>query len=409
MGAAAALLVLAWLVTFFVHPWSDDSNMDVTHFPPRAQEWIDGKLPYRDVKFEYPPLAVPLIGLPQLAKIGSYKLGFGLIQLAFALALMGLCVLAARLTGGDERRAAFGIAVTPFLAGALMRGYFDLAPITLTVAALVAILSERVRLGFALLGLAVMTKGFPLIVAPIALAWLLGRGARRQALEGLATLAAIVGGLGLAVLAFSPGGAWYAIHYQTARPLEVESTPATILYFWDWLFGQRGRTFGSFGSINLGHAGSGFVTVLCGLLLVASIAALTYRAARENQPRALVLASLAAVAAFAAFGKVFSPQYVVWLFPLIALGAAWGQWWIAGTAAVATVATKIEFPGLFNDLVARRNGTVLLIMERNVAVVLLVGIAIWTLWLGQKTTGTIEAGLHRRVQGSRREAASHRS
>ena len=385
MVAAVALLVAAWLVTFLVHPWSDDSNMDVTHFPPRAQEWIDGKLPYRDVKFEYPPLAIPLIGLPQLVKVGSYKLGFGLIQLAFALLLMAMCVLAARRTGGDERRAAFGLAIAPLLAGSLMRGYFDVAPIALTMAALVAILYGRVKLGFALLGLAVMTKGFPLVVAPIALAWLLGRGQRRQALEGLATLALVAGVLGLAVLAFSPGGAWYAIHYQTARPLEIESTPATMLYVWDWLFGRRGRMFGSFGSINLGHAGSGFVTVLCGLLLIASIAALTYRAARENQPRALVLASVAAVAAFAAFGKVFSPQYVVWLFPLIALGAAWGEWWIAGAAALATLLTKIEFPGLFSDLVARRSGTVLVVTERNLAVVLIVGIAIWTLWVREQT------------------------
>jgi len=172
--------------------------------------------------------------------------------------------------------------------------------------------------------------------------------------------------------------------YQTARPLEIESTPATMLYVWDWLFGQRGRTFGSFGSINLGHAGSGFVTVLCGLLLVSSIALLTYRAARENQPRALVLAGLASVAAFAAFGKVFSPQYVVWLFPLIAMGAAWGEWWIAGAAAVATLLTKIEFPGLFNDLVARRNATVLVIVERNLAVVLIVAIAIWALWARER-------------------------
>ena len=385
MVAAVALLVAAWLVTFLVHPWSDDSNMDVTHFPPRAQEWIDGKLPYRDVKFEYPPLAVPLIGLPQLVKVGSYKLGFGLIQLAFALLLMAMCVLAARRTGGDERRAAFGLAIAPLLAGSLMRGYFDVAPIALTMAALVAILYGRVKLGFALLGLAVMTKGFPLVVAPIALAWLLGRGQRRQALEGLATLALVAGVLGLAVLAFSPGGAWYAIHYQTARPLEIESTPATMLYVWDWLFGRRGRMFGSFGSINLGHAGSGFVTVLCGLLLIASIAALTYRAARQNQPRGLVLASVAAVAAFAAFGKVFSPQYVVWLAPLIALGAAWGEWWIAGAAALATLLTKIEFPGLFSDLVARRSGTVLVVTERNLAVVLIVGIAIWTLWVREQT------------------------
>jgi uncharacterized membrane protein len=381
MGAAATLLVLAWLTTFLVHPWSDDSNMDVTHFPPRAQEWIDGKLPYKDVKFEYPPLAVPLIGLPQLAKVGSYKLGFGLIQLAFALALMALCALAARLTGGDERRAALAIAITPFLAGALMRGYFDLAPIALTVAALVAILSERVRLGFALLGLAVMTKGFPLVVAPVALAWLIGRGERRQAIEGAATLAAVVAVLGGIVLALSPGGAWYAIHYQTARPLEIESTPATLLYVVDLVFGQRGRTFGSYGSINLGHAGSGALTVLFGLLLVAAIALLTYRASRDGQPRTLVLAGLVAVASFAAFGKVFSPQYVVWLFPLIALGAAWGEWWIAGLAAIATVLTKIEFPGLFNDLVGRRNATLVVVTERNFAVVLLVGIAIWTLWV----------------------------
>jgi uncharacterized membrane protein len=381
MGAAATLLVLAWLTTVLVHPWSDDSNMDVTHFPPRAQEWIDGKLPYKDVKFEYPPLAVPLIGLPQLAKVGSYKLGFGLIQLAFALALMALCALAARLTGGDGRRAALAIAITPFLAGALMRGYFDLAPIALTVAALVAILSERVRLGFALLGLAVMTKGFPLVVAPVALAWLIGRGERRQAIEGAATLAAVVAVLGGIVLALSPGGAWYAIHYQTARPLEIESTPATLLYVVDLVFGQRGRTFGSYGSINLGHAGSGALTVLFGLLLVAAIALLTYRASRDGQPRTLVLAGLVAVASFAAFGKVFSPQYVVWLFPLIALGAAWGEWWIAGLAAIATVLTKIEFPGLFNDLVGRRNATLVVVTERNFAVVLLVGIAIWTLWV----------------------------
>jgi hypothetical protein len=90
------------------------------------------------------------------------------------------------------------------------------------------------------------------------------------------------------------------------------------------------------------------------------------------------------VAAFAAFGKVFSPQYVVWLFPLIAMGAAWGEWWIAGAAAVATLLTKIEFPGLFNDLVARRNATVLVIVERNLAVVLIVAIAIWALWARER-------------------------
>ena len=204
--------------------------------------------------------------------------------------------------------AAFAVALTPLLAGTLMRGYFDVTPIALTVAALVAIILARTKLGFALLGLAVMTEGFPLVVAPVAIAWLLGRGERRRALEGAATMAAVILVLAAVVVALSPKGAWYAIHYQTARPLEIESSPATLLYVWDWIAGQSGHTLGSDGSINLAHRGSGFVTVLFGLLFLGTLALLTYRAARVRAPRALLLGGLAAVAAFAAFGKVFSTR-----------------------------------------------------------------------------------------------------
>lgn len=379
--AAALLLVLGWLATFLVSPWSDQSNTDVTHFPPRAQEWIDGKLPYRDVHFEYPPGAVPLIGLPQLVRVGSYRVGFGLIQLAFGLALLLLCAAAARLSGGDAHRAAFAVALTPLLAGTLMRGYFDVTPTALTVAALVAIILARTKLGFALLGLAVMTKGFPLVVAPVAIAWLLGRGERRRALEGAAAMAAVILVLAVVVVALSPKGAWYAIHYQTARPLEIESSPATLLYVWDWIAGQSGHTLGSYGSINLAHRGSGFVTVLFGLLFLGTLALLTYRAARVQAPRALLLGGLAAVAAFAAFGKVFSPQYVIWLVPLIALAFSWREWWVAGLGAAAIVMTKIEFPKHFSDVAGRQVGSVLLVTERNLLVITLIGLCLWSLWV----------------------------
>jgi uncharacterized membrane protein len=377
-----AVLAIAWLFTFLVRPWSNEANMDVTHFPPRAQEWIDGKLPYRDRKFEYPPLAVPLIGLPQLVKVGSYKLGFGLIELGFALALLVLCGLAARMTGGDPRWALLAVAVSPFLLGALVRGYFDLAPIALTMGALVAILAGRTKLGFGLLGAAVMTKGFPLVVAPIAIAWLLGLGERRRALEGTAVMAAVIGVVGAVALALSPSGAWYAIHYQTARPLEVESTPATFLYAWDWIAGDHGHPVGSYGSINILHRGSGLLTVLFGLLLLTVLVLLTLRAARDPSPRALVLAAIAAVASFAAFGKVFSPQYAIWLVPLLAMSLAWRQWWSAALAAAAMAITRVEFPSHFDDLVGRKTGIVLLLLERNLFVVVLVGVSLWTLWTG---------------------------
>ena len=63
-------------------------------------------------------------------------------------------------------------AAMPLLCGALLRTHFDLFPVALVLAALAAPRRDRPRAGFAVLGLAVMTKGFPLVVAPVAIAWL---------------------------------------------------------------------------------------------------------------------------------------------------------------------------------------------------------------------------------------------
>jgi hypothetical protein len=95
-----------------------------------------------------------------------------------------------------------------------------------------------------------------------------------------------------------------------------------------------------------------------------------------------VLAGTAAVASFAVFGKVFSPQYAVWLVPLLAMTLAWRQWAAASLAAAAMLFTRIEFPARFDDLVLRRTGTVLLVLERNLFVIVLVGLCMWSLWRG---------------------------
>ena len=80
------------------------------------------------------------------------------------------------------------------LCGALIRTRFDLAPVALTLAALLLLCVERPRAAFAVLGLGALTKGFPLVVAPVALAWLVARGERRAARQGAAVLAADAAG-----------------------------------------------------------------------------------------------------------------------------------------------------------------------------------------------------------------------
>src|SRR5262249_13751030 len=55
----------------------------------------------------------------------------------------------------------------------------------------------------------------------------------------------------------------------------------------------------------------------------------------------LLLASAASVAAFVAFSKVFSPQFMIWLIPLVALAPSVTAW---GLLVAGLVLTQLWFP-----------------------------------------------------------------
>ena len=246
--------------------------------------------------------------------------------------------------------------------------------------ALVAILGGRAILGFVLLGLAVMTKGYAIVVVPVAIAWLVARGERRRALQGAAAMVATMAVVLGAAMLLSPSGVWYAFHYQIARPAEVESTPALLLFAADWIGGVRhGSIVHTYGSWNLIHPDAGALADGFAALLVAILVALTIAARRSATPRSLLVASLAAVAAFAVFGKVFSPQYAIWIVPLLGLAFAWGEWGAALLAGLAILLSRVEYPADFGDLLRRKAGAIALVDARNLAMIALIGTSLWML------------------------------
>jgi uncharacterized membrane protein len=372
-------LTLTFAFTMVVMPWSDQRVHDLPVYTFDASWFLEGKLPYRDVQFEYPPLAAPALALPGIAGTDetSYRWAFGALMLALGFWMLALVRKLARETGGDERVAVLALVLAPLAMGGLIRNHFDLLPVAMTVAALVLILRGRTVGGFGVLGLAVMTKGFPLVVAPVAIAWLLGRGERREAVRGTLVLVAVVAVLAGAAVALSPSGALDSIRYQTDRPVQVESLPSFGLRALDALGGAHAIPVASYRSDGLASTASGQVVAASAAVGAAALALLVMGAARRRDPRTLVLASLGAVAAFATFGKVLSPQYLVWTLPLAALALAWRRWALGGVLVGATVLTFVEFPSQYLALTEGRAFPLAVVAMRDALLIVAVGLVVW--------------------------------
>ena len=211
--------------------WSDERVNDLFVYRGFAEPLLDGGLPYRDFAFEYPPLAAPLIALPGLLGTGeeSFRRAFAVWTLAGAAAVVLLCGALARATGGDPRRAMFAAALMPLLCGALVRTHFDVFPVAILLGGLLLLCRDRPRAGLAVLGLGAMTKLFPLVAVPVALAWLVARGRRREAWQGGLACAATIAVVALAAVAASPDGAADAVRYHLDRPSRSRARRRLVL------------------------------------------------------------------------------------------------------------------------------------------------------------------------------------
>jgi len=384
-AAVLALAVLAggWALTLWVAPWSNERVNDLFVYQSFAVPVLDGGVPYRDVAFEYPPLAAPTIALPGVFGTGeeAFRWAFALWTLAAAAVVVLLCGALARATGGDPRRAMLAAALMPLLLGAMVRTHFDLFPVAVLLAGLLLLVRDHPRAGLAVLGLGAMTKAFPLLAVPLALAWLVARGRRREAWQGALACAAVIVVVAGAAVVVSPEGAADAVRYHLDRPVQVESSPALVLLGLDAAGAGEARSVSSYRSDGLLHPASDAVTSVFAAAFVALVALLCVLVGLRRTTRDLLIACLTACVAFAAFGKVLSPQFLIWLVPLGALAFAWRLHALAGAVAIAAVLTQIEFPGHYFDVVEREPLAVALVAVRNLALLAVIVLSVRALQL----------------------------
>jgi uncharacterized membrane protein len=323
---------------------------DVHLYGIYADRFLRGELPYRDVFVEYPPGAFAVFLPPALLPSGAYNFAFkSLMALCGVAALFAvvLILVTLGLRGGRLYAAAGLFALSPIAVGPISLNTYDLFPAALTVGALAALLCRRELLGFGLLGLAVTAKVYPLALVPLALAFVWTTVGRRRAIES----AAVFGGVALAVLlpfaVLAPGGLWDSFDAQSSRGLQIESLGSAVLLAAHHLELYEATVVrGATGAATRDLAGSlpDALAALTSVLQILALLAVWLLFLREpRSPERLVLAFAAAAAAFLAFNKFVSPQYVVWLIPLVLLLPGRSGLLATGLVAASLVLAQVWF------------------------------------------------------------------
>ena len=188
-------------------------------------------------------------------------------------------------------------------------------------------------------------KIYPGVLVPLAVAWVWRRHGRREALLCLGITAGTVLACFLPFLVLAPEGVAASLGRQLSRPLQIESLGAALLVAVDQLRRPDVEMDSSHGSQNVAGTAGTAVGVVASVLQAAVLVWIWVRFARgPAEPERLLRFAAAALVAFVALGKVVSPQFLIWLIPVVPLVA--GRRGLAASALLgaALVTTQRWFP-----------------------------------------------------------------
>jgi len=219
----------------------------------------------------------------------------------------------------------------------------------LVLLAFVTLLLGRRTLGLAALGVGAVAKVYPLALLPLAL---LSRRGRAHVRRDLVVFAAAALVFLLPFMVVGPRGIGHVGKVLVQRPLQVESLGASVLLA-AHQFGAYDPTIDlSFAqSWDLAGPAADVVAAVSSLLVAAALVAVWYLfAGGPRGPRELLLALAAAVVGVVTFGKVFSPQYLVWVGAVVPLAFGRVRTFVLSATVAAFLLTMYVYQWGYPDL-----------------------------------------------------------
>jgi uncharacterized membrane protein len=345
---------------------------------------LEGQIPYSDFASEYPPLALLTFIIPALffRSLSPYFTAFAAEIFLFDLLAIALIVyISRRLNMSTARSFTLYTLFIAFVAGPIVIQRYDLVPAVLILAALAALIKGKNKTAWAVLALGVMTKLYPLVIAPLFVIWHITKSQYKQLVRGVIVFLAVIFVIAIPWIIIDAQGFWGSISYHLERGLHAESFGGSLVLLGQLLGWTQVEGGFSYGSYNLTSpladniSTASFYIMAAILIALYLLFALQLKKGQDSitsletpaiETEALLLryASLAVIA-FLLSSKVFSIQYVIWLCPLLPLLHIRRSNLIAILLLIAGAFTLYIYPFYYTPFARFETTPVIIMASRN--------------------------------------------
>jgi hypothetical protein len=372
-GSLALLAVLAYLglESYYLFFRFNGHAQDLALYQGTAMKILDGQVPFRDFRLEYPLFSlIPIVIPGMLSKLAggsfqSYVFWF-VVQNLFLGLVTAIIIGKTDITGKVLPR----YLMIMLFSFPIFLFRFDIFPALLTILSIAHVSRKPFLSGISLMA-SVAAKLYSITLVPVfGLFYLLSQNKKKWLfqLAGMTFIGAII----LCTVAWTRmNAASDFMHYHLMRGIQIESVPGGILLLFDYLGLVEVDIAQSFGAMHLTTPVSAtvlqsinIITPLCFAVMAIYVgwafrkASVTAGVISFSQ---FIAAATAQILLFILLNKVFSPQYMVWLLPLVPFCRP--RAFLLFTAAL--MLTILIFPGHYYNLVSKQLLMVIILNLRN--------------------------------------------
>jgi uncharacterized membrane protein len=343
-----------------------------------ASKILNGLLPYRDFTFEYPPLAAVFFLIPRLitSTYSTYSILYhGEVLIFLILGLMMLFAVAHRLGKAPWKLlSVYSLGVLAI--GPIIGEQFDIFAAVMTLLAVYFFWLGKTKTSWMFLALGTMIKLYPVLIAPVFLFYYLRNRQYTRIWQGISCFVVTCLFILLPELVTGPASLSNLAEYHLSRGLQLESILSTVLLMANKLgFISVSVDFYS-GSWNIVSPASEILERMSTYLLLMAlfiVYILIYKQIRPGKSQFSRIGAylLLVFLALLIFSKVLSPQYIIWLLPLLPILFVGWRSLIWTIFVLVGLLTYYVFPVRYLDLIKLDTGMTIVLFIRNMLIVLM--------------------------------------